>query len=328
MTDEKPTGRAAGGHARAKLLSAEERSEIAKKAAAERWRTDIPKATHAGQIRIGDAEIQCYVLDSGDRVISTRGMMRALGRAWRGRKYTGTELPVFAEANNLKPFIDNDLAAVLSPLEIRTDKGAKSEAFKAEVLPGICRLYLTARRANVLTHPQMRVAEQCEILQNGLSELGILGLVDEATGYQYVRDREALQKILDKYLTDEWAKWTKMFPDEFYRHLFRLKNIEYPSGAGGRKPGYVGHWTNDIVYSRLAPGVLDELKQKNPRTPNGSGRKRKHHQHLTREYGHPVLVEHLSNITFLMSTCADWDDFKRRLDLAKPKLGNTLEMDI
>ena len=72
---------------------------------------------------------------------------------------------------------------------------------------------------------------------------------------------------------------------------------------------------------------LDELKNRNPRTDSGD-RKRKHHQFLTRDYGHPILTEHISNVTFLMSGCSDWEDFKIRLDRAKQKYGKTIEMPV
>src|SRR5687768_13566099 len=89
-----------GGKARAAKLSPEELSESARAAAEARWGKDLPEATHEGVLAIGGAEIPCYVLKGGERVISTRGVMKALGRGWRGRKYTGTEMPVFLEAKN------------------------------------------------------------------------------------------------------------------------------------------------------------------------------------------------------------------------------------
>src|SRR4051794_29140767 len=102
--EEEASGRAKGGIARAESLTPEQRTEIAKKAAQERWNSALPKATHSGILKIGDAEIPCYVLENGERILSTRGIMKSLGRTWRGRKYAGTELPVFLEANNIKPF--------------------------------------------------------------------------------------------------------------------------------------------------------------------------------------------------------------------------------
>jgi hypothetical protein len=158
--------------------------------------------------------------------------------------------------------------------------------------------------------------------------VGIIALVDAATGYEEVRDRLALQAILDKYVTDEWAKWTKVFPDDYYRELFRLKSLPYPPGRDSfKRPSYVGHWTNDIVYSRLAPGVLRELKRLNPRLPSGR-RRRTFHQHLTRDFGSPELRDHLAQVIFLMKACTDWDDFRRRLNRAAQKYGDTIPLDL
>lgn len=317
-------GAAKGGRARAEKLTAEERSMIAREAALVRWGDNLPRATHSGVLEIGNARIPCYVLENGERILSTRGVMASLKRSWRGRKYPGTELPVFLEAKNLKPFISSDLAPVLKTVEFRTDAGAKSEGFRAEILPSVCEVYLRARDSGALKAGQGTVAKQCEILVRGLSQIGIIALVDEATGYQDVRDRQALQAILEKYLTDEWAAWTKTFPDEYYRELFRLRGMPYPS-VGKNKPSYIGHLTNDIVYSRLAPGVKKELQSKNPRRPSGN-RARRHHQHLTRDYGHPELTDHLQKVIFLMRACDSWSDFKLRLDRAATKYGDTFPL--
>src|SRR5438046_10757439 len=123
---------AEGGRARAEALTATERTEIARKAAESRWA--LPRATHSGTLKIVDAELPCYVLENGERILSTRGIMKSLGRTWRGRKYAGTELPVFLEAKNLKPFISADLILVLTPRIFLTDSGMKSEGYKAEIL--------------------------------------------------------------------------------------------------------------------------------------------------------------------------------------------------
>lgn len=44
-----------------------------------------------------------------------------------------------------------------------------------------------------------------------LAHVGIVGLIDEATGYQEVRDKLALQAILDAYLRKELVAWAKRF---------------------------------------------------------------------------------------------------------------------
>lgn len=285
----------------------------------------IPKAQFSGTIKIKDLSIPCYVLENGERIISTRGIMKSLGRTWRGRKYSGTQYPVFIEAKNLKPYISKELDTVLTPFIFKTDKGVISEGFKAEILPMVCDTYLRANDDNALTSSQLLVAKKCDILVRAFAHIGIIALVDEATGYQEIRDRIALQKILDKYITDEWAKWTKTFPDEYYKELFKLHNMPYPTGSS-KRPSYIGHWTNDIVYSRLAPGVLKKLKEINPRQPSGS-RKRKFHQHLTRDWGVAELREYLSNIIFLMKSCSNWRDFRSRLNRVSPKYGDTIPID-
>src|SRR5437879_3431429 len=87
-TDEEqiPLFQSLGGKARAKKLSAEERREIAKVAADARWsnRPDQlhwPKATHEGPLKIGDATIECAVLQDGTRVINQRSFLKAIKRS-------------------------------------------------------------------------------------------------------------------------------------------------------------------------------------------------------------------------------------------------------
>ena len=91
------------------------------------------------------------------------------------------------------------------------------------------------------------------------TSIGIIGLVDEATGYQGIRAKRALATILEEFIAEELQPWTKTFPYEFYEEIFRLKG--WPGPDGVKRPSVIGHYTNDIVYARLAPGVLDELKQ-------------------------------------------------------------------
>jgi P63C domain len=314
MSEEsKPLDPSEGGKARWKGSTKEERSEAARKAAQARWSAGLPAATHEGILEIAD--IPCFVLEDGERVITTRGVMKALGRRWRGRKYTGTELPVFLEANNLKPFIGKELAAVLSVVEFRTTRGNRAEGFKAKLLPLLCETYLSARDAGVLTAPQLKVAGSADILMRGLAHVGIIALVDEATGYQKDRARDALAKILEAYIAKELRPWVPTFDPEFYEGMFRLKGL--PFNGTTKRPRYFGHLTNDIVYDRLAPGVKRELQERNP-VENGR-RKAKNFQWLTGNLGHPKLVKHLGAVTALMSISKTWDEFYALLNRAKPK---------
>jgi hypothetical protein len=187
-------------------------------------------------------------------------------------------------------------------------------------------VWLEARAAGELQKQQLEKAQKAEMLLRALAKTGVDALIDEVTGYQDLRDRLALQTILDEYLTDEFSKWTKRFPDEFYKEIFRLRGLPYPS-FGSKRPQYIGTLTTNIVYSRLAPGVKRALHKKNPRPPGGH-RKRKFFQHLTREFGVPELRDHLQKVITIMRTCDDndWEDFEHRLNRALPKYGDTMTM--
>jgi hypothetical protein len=159
-----------------------------------------------------------------------------------------------------------------------------------------------------------------------LAKLGIVGLVDEATGYQYVRDKQALQSMLDAYLRHELAAWAKRFPDEFYRQIFRLRGWEW-KGMKVNRPQIVAHYTKDLVYERLAPGILTELENRVPRDEDGK-KKGKLHQLFTDDVGHPALAQHLHAVTMMMKGSPSWDAFITMMNIALPKRGANLELDL
>ncbi len=293
------------------------------------------KALFSGKLNIGDMEFPCSVLEDGTRILTQSDFMKGMGMYYSGwvakeksKSEVTADIPHFLAFKRLEPFAHKHLGDLQSIIvKYRTEKGSLAHGIKAEIIPKICEVWLDADEALELGARQKTVAQKAKILMRALAHVGIVALVDEATGYQEIRHRQALQKILDKYITDEWAKWTKTFPDEFYKELFRLKNMPYPPQSGGKKPQYVGHWTNEIVYKRLAPGVLKELRKKNPVTETGS-RKRKFFQYLTEDIGNPALREHIANVIFLMRACNKWSDFKRMLERAAPKYGDTLPLDL
>ena len=285
------------------------------------------RATHGSldrPLKISDIEIPCYVLEDGTRVLSGRGMQTALSLGQRH----GALLKGFLGRSNVKPYLNDKLAMALSsPIRfIRPGRGGKlAVGYEATVLADICEALLEARQDGALTPKQLIIASQCEILMRAFAKVGIVALVDEATGYQEIRDRLALQAILDKYLSHEKAKWAKTFPDEFYKYMFKLRKWNF-NPLSVRRPPVIGHLTNDIVYSRLAPGILNKLKELNPKIEEGY-RKNKHHQFFTRDYGSPELKQHILNLIFMMKGSDSWATFYKALNRAAPKLGDTLEIE-
>lgn len=292
--------------------------------------SDLPKAIYGSPdrpLRIGDLEIPCYVLDDDRRVLALAGMLRALdmkpGTAGRGQ---GDRLAKFVGTKGVEPFVSAELSNMIrNPILFQAPSGGRgSYGYEATILADLCDAVLAARKAGALHRQQQHIAERCEILVRGFARVGIIALVDEATGFQQVRSRRALEKILDEFISKELIKWAKTFPDEFYEQMFRLKGWQYiPFSV--RRPAYIGHVTNDIVYNRLAPGVLAELRRLNPRTEAGH-RKARHHQWLTEDVGHPRLREHLAAVIALMRASGSWDQFHRMLDRALPRYGSTIEL--
>lgn len=292
-----------------------------------------PEATHVGEINIGDLAIPCAVLANGRRVLSQRGVGRALGRKhggqdWKRRRTDeegGGDLPVFLGASNLKSFISKDLGMVVSAPILYKDSrsgGRIAHGVEAGLLPQICDVWLKARDAGVLNASQRPIAMKADILMRGLAHTGIIALVDEATGYQAVRDREALQAILDRFLRKQLAAWAKRFPDEFYEQMFRLWGWQW-KGMKINRPQIVGHYTNDLVYERLAPGILQELETRNPKNTRGR-RDARHPQWLTEDVGHPALAQHLYALIGFLRVSTAWKQFYDMVQRAFPKKGEVL----
>ena len=277
---------------------------------------------------IGDIEIPCYVLEDETRVLSQQGFLKAIGRAEKAKGGHGASKvdnpPYFLAANNLKPFISKELYESTIAIPFHID-GARGYSYRAILLPQVCEVYLKARDAGVLLASQKHIAAQAEILIRGLAAVGIIALVDEATGYQRIREERALATILEKFIAEELQPWTKTFPYEFYELLYKLRGWSGPDGH--KRTHQVARDTNDLVYERLAHGVLEELRKKNPIITPGRRRKR-HHQWFTPEFGHPRLKEHLAGVMALMRAAPNWIAFKRNLQRAFPKKGITIPMAI
>lgn len=322
-SEPKDLSKVAGGIARAKSLTAQKRRAIAQTAAVSRWIGPPQIATHAGEIHIGDITLDCAVLKDGRRVLSQRGVNRALGRKHGGGDFRrGGDLPVFLGPVNLRPFISNELTVVVSQPILYKHGGTLAHGVEASVLPQICEVWLKAKDARALKTAQLPAAQKAEVLMRGLAHVGIIALVDEATGYQRDRATDALAKILEAFIAKELQPYIPTFQPDFYEQLFRLRGLEYPQDTV-RRPQYFGVLTNDIIYKRLAPGVLDELKKVIPR--NESGRPTaKYFQKLTSNKGYPKLREHLGAVMAIMRLSSNYHDFITKLDLYYPRFGQQM----
>ncbi|HFC8542688.1 TPA: P63C domain-containing protein [Neisseria weaveri] len=329
---EEVKGRAIGGKARAANMTAEERKAAAMKMVeARKAKAALPKAAYKGTVYIGEIEIPCAVLEDGRRIISESGIHNNLGttggkvRKIRSEmeKESGAPIPLFLASKTLEPFICKVFDdGHLSPIEY-LNGGKANTGYDASILPKVCDVWLMARDAGVLQPSQLPKAQKAEVLMRALAHVGIIALVDEATGYQEKREKDALAKIFEAFVAKELQPWVKTFPIEYYKELCRLYGVKFPPLKNNQFPQFFGHVTNNAVYARLAPEILPELKK----AASKQEKKAKLHQFLTNDIGHPKLREHLASVVTMLKLSKDKEDFKRMLDIAHPKFNETAPFD-
>ncbi|HSI39975.1 MAG TPA: P63C domain-containing protein [Xanthobacteraceae bacterium] len=335
MSDENPQSR--GGRARAELLSPERKREIASRAAKARWGSiepadsaHVPRAIAMGVLKIGS--IPCAVLDDSEntRVLTQAGLLSAIGR-FPNPKSAGNpalaHLPAFLRAKNLEPFISSELVRSSSPLIFDTagrgGSGGRALGYKAQLLNDVCWVYAKAQMAGKLVSGQKHIAEACTVLLQALTNVAIDALVDEATGFQDIRAKDALIKLLEKYVSQDALPWVKTFDNDFYKEMFRVHGYPYDP-ASVKRPMIFAKRTEDI-YDRLAPGVRQELQRVVKRGPSGRPSE-KLFQHLTENEGYRQMIEHLAGIKAILKLSNDVKDFQRKLDKVFPRFGDTLQI--
>lgn len=284
------------------------------KASNERWNPTIPRATHSGIINIGGIRIECDVLKDGRRVLRHKTICKAMGKG----KVAGTDMkralelkiPVFICANNLTPYFETIIQERGQQIFYKSKDGRKLIGYDANILPEACKIYVKAFNDGVLQKQQIPIAMSCQAMLYGLASVGITALVDSATGYEIERERSELEKILEKYISEELRAWTKKFPNEFFKQIYRLHGWEYPKKTN--HPQYVGKIINKYVYDELPPGVKSELERKNP-SDNGT-RKYRHHQFLTDDIGDKNLENQIIRVITIMKVSDNIEHFKEMME--------------
>ena len=307
------------------VLAEQEQQTIARQAAQSKWGEMVPRASYQGKISIEGGVIDCAVLENGTRLLTQQTFLKAIGRARSAKGGTGSArlsqtkgLPPFLIAENLQPFISDELRAIANPIRFRNARGIKAYGYVATLLPKVCEVYLKARDASVLaelegrhvlTEEQKRIASVCDLLIRGFAQVGIIALVDEATGYQELREKDELNRILSAYINEELRPWVKrVFPEEFFRQIYRLHGWTYIPGSISR-PQVIGNMINKWIYEYLPDGVLTALREKH--TTDAGHRKHRHHQFLTQEEGIKHLEGQIAVVTSLMRVADTKEEFER-----------------
>jgi hypothetical protein len=270
----------------------------------------VPRATHWGELEIGNSVLPCYVLETGERVFSLKGVVVGL------IGIEGGQLAEYIKVKALKSFLPRDLSPAENdqiPALRQFDTGGEGVSKFALGLPvekfmDLCAAYSSAAESTevTLTDRQKQIAIKANAFLRACAKVGIVALVDEATGYQYDRPEEALRFKLKLYLEEEMRKWEKTFPDQLWVEFGRLTKWH---GAVSQRPKYWGKLVMELVYGYLDRDVSDWLKNNAPKPIHGQN----YHQWLTSQYGLRKLVEHLWMLIGMSSTCHTMQELRERM---------------
>lgn len=312
-------GRAKGGFARAQSLTKEQRKESAKLAAEARWKKarerereiedeveilppepSMPIARHRGVLNIVGLEVPCYVLDDGQKIIgrvSATELLTGIKGGGALEKYLGVR--------SLEPFINSGLVlekmVPFRLLEVEgLEKGVKG--LPADLMIEICQGFVAALQASLdpnsphprMTDRQRQMAMRASMFLSACAKLGLEALIDEATGYQYEREDDALQVKLRAFIADELRAWEKTFPDELWQEFGRLTGWQ---GSLNSRPKWWGKLVIEMIYDTLDPDVARYIKENKP--PAGV----RWHRQLTENIGVRSLVSRCYEVIGMAKTC-------------------------
>ncbi|TRZ53639.1 hypothetical protein D4S03_01455 [bacterium] len=318
-------GASKGGLARKSVLTPEERREIAQKAVRTRWakakgisldevgqqasisvdpNTDLPSAPYSGDtialfrgtLDMGNVSFPCYVLDNGKRVITQREVVRLMtGHAKGG-------IDRYLQSSILNGYLDPEKIEKQTVEFKLQGTGQKAVGYEGTLLVEICDAYLRARDDKILSGSYDNLVKRAEIIMRACAKVGIIALIDEATGFDKFKAKQEYRLKLQAFIAEDLQEWARMFPPEFWFELARLENIHYSPRS---RPLRWGKYILAFVYAAVDEDVAKELKR---RIPNPHYKQNLHQ--LLKEYGRDRVTAHLNQVLGVMKTCRDMDDFR------------------
>lgn len=263
-----------------------------------------PKAITTGTLSFGGIEVDCYNLDDGRRVISQRAIVRLL---------TGGGHKGGAKPGNLRRFLDRiphesaeNLVEPNSEVEFLLPSGTAAIGRDAEWLVDLCNAYVDAALDGRLRKNQLHLAANARAIVSACAKTGIAALIDEATGYQYVREHGILGDIFARALRAEASGWKRTWQDETVDALCRTFRIQR---AGREFPAPLLGVVGKLYRTLLGSEIHDELRRRNP-----GGSERDIHTQWMSDETLRALHDHLHVIEAFARTTDSKAQFWERLE--------------
>ena len=270
-------------------------------------KSDIPYVTASGLLK-QFGELPVYNLSNGQRVFRFKDMTLAL----RGTN-TG-HFSSYLAAKNLDDFLPEKLKPT-SHKEGRKARGTTSFTFHNKPLEGydaqdfidICIAFTSLYdKSSDLSEAQLEIVKRAQQFIRATAKIGITALIDEATGYQYVRAPDELGLKLQFFLADKMQKWEKTFPDQFWYQLGRLTKWK---GSLNNRPKYWGKLVNEFVYYYLDKDLAQWLREEVPPKLTGV----KYHQWLNESVRARDLIGHINQVIGLAMTCDSINELRFKM---------------
>jgi hypothetical protein len=180
---------------------------------------EVIKSAYEGKVTIGDAVLECHVLEDEQRIFSRRDFLHALNLRF-DPKEERKMVQLFLDRINFVSIIgDQTLYKALND-PIKFKKGNfVAYGYPAELLAEVCNamLALAENRMLPVDFEIKETAKQSRKLLKALANVGVVALIDEATGYQDYRAKNALQTILDQFLKKSTPPGPKGFRMNFIK---------------------------------------------------------------------------------------------------------------
>lgn len=326
---EQVTGKAKGGKARAAKLSTEERREIAKKAAMARWKPappeGMPEAEREGKLKIGDVILSCYHLKDGRRLFHKRALAKALGLKSAGgnsfMKTMGRKGIVSVITEEMQEKINNPI--IFKPLT-----GDPAHGYEGTFVIDMCDTIWEAHKQGKLAPSQYFLAVQSEIIVRSSAKVGIIALIDEATGYIKDKRKEEYRELFHEFIRQECREWEREFPDQFFDIIYRLYNLKR-SNIKNHHPRFFGNFIRKYVYAPLANSngaILELLDEKTPVVYMNGRRRYTMHQFLTDILGLPAMRAHVWQLVGVGNLVKSKESFERAFKQLFPQSGDQGEL--
>lgn len=286
----------------------------------------VDKILNRGRLTMGAfANIDCANVEVNGKVlrlVSVESFLALVGISPRSKNGVASLSKLLSDSRIRTSFTDR--------IFNRLNKGYNVEDVPfvdSRVITDFCRMMLSLRSLGKLKGIYLDYAKNCERFLAGLADVGLVALIDEATGYGK-RRRDEYKQLFLKFIQDEQTSWLKEFQDSFFDGIYKIYNL--PRIANNRHPLFFGDFIAKYVYYPLANShgaILEHLRERNP-VFNLNGRKYKHHQFLTQKVGKVALRDHLSKIEAIFALSKDKGSFKRYFKKVFPQPYDQLELDL